>query len=56
MEQENTELKRINTKLTKEIAELISETQKYKFDEGKFKDDDQRVSYYSRLSLLSLIL
>ena len=36
-EQENAELKRINTKLVaKEIAELKSEIQKYKFNEGKF--------------------
>ena len=47
IEQENAELKRINTKLTKENAELKSEIQKYKFNEGKFKDDDQRVSLYS---------
>ena len=34
IEQENAELKRINTKLTKEIAELKSEIQKCKFNEG----------------------
>ena len=47
IELENAELKRINTKLAQEIAELKSEIQKYKFNEGKFKDDDQRVSYYT---------
>ena len=36
-EQKNAELKRINKKLVaKEIAELKSEMQKYKFNEGKF--------------------
>ena len=43
IEQENAELKRINTKLAQEITELKSEIQKYKFNEEKFKNDDQRV-------------
>ena len=56
IELENAELKRINRKLAQEIAELKSEIQKYKFNEGKFKDDDQRVSYYTGLACFNTLM
>ena len=56
IDQENGELKRINTKLGKEITELKSEIQKYKFNEEKFKDDDQRVSYYTGLACFNALM
>ena len=56
IEQENEELKRINRKLAKEITELKSEIQKDKFNEGKFKDDDQRVSYYTGLACFNTLM
>ena len=56
IEQENAELKRINTKLAEEITEVKSEIQKYKFNEGKFKDDDQRVSYYTGLACFNTLM
>ena len=56
IEQENGELKRINTKLGKEITELKSEIQKYKLNEEKFKDDDQRVSYYTGLACFNTLM
>ena len=56
IELENAELKRINRKLAKEITELKSEIQKDKFNEGKFKDDDQRVSYYTGLACLNTLM
>ena len=56
IEQKNAELKRINRKLAKEITELKSEIQKDKFNEGKFKDDDQRVSYYTGLACFNTLM
>ena len=56
IEQENAELKRVNTKLAKEIFELKSEIQKHKFNEEKFKDDDQRVSYYIYLACFNTLM
>ena len=56
IEQENAELKRINTKLAKEITEPKAEIQKYKFNEEKFKDDDQRVSYYTGLACFNTLM
>ena len=56
IEQENAELKRINTKLAKEITEPKAEIQKYKFNEEKFKDDDQRVSYYTGLACFNALM
>ena len=49
MEQENAELKQINTKLAKKIAELNQRFKKANLIKKKFKNDDQQVSY--RLSL-----
>ena len=56
IEQKNVELKRINTKLAKEINELKSEIQKYKFNEEKFKTDDQTVSYDTGLAYFNTLM
>ena len=56
IEQENGELKRINTKFADEIIELKLEIQKYKFNEEKLKKVDQGVSYYTCLACFNILM
>ena len=56
IQQKNAELKRINIKFAKKITELKSEIQNYKFNEEKFKNDDQRVLHYTGLACFYILV
>ena len=50
IKQEYKKLKAIYAKLTQKIDGIKLESQMYKYNEQKFKNDDQRVSYYTGLA------